>query len=125
MATKGNPERGALHERNLQSAKERHAREDEAFSDDRDPSNFQGIEKLQKRSDRTLRVEARPPSYFGSTVAPGAIMDRNSAVGVVSVKPTSGNPPRIAPAQGASSGSENASSDIKNMTFGPVKDSKL
>ncbi|MCI5038998.1 MAG: Mu transposase C-terminal domain-containing protein [Donghicola eburneus] len=125
MATKENPERGALHERNLQSAKERHAREDEAFSDDRDPSNFQGIEKLQKRSDRALRVEVRPPSYLGSTVAPGAIMDRTSAAGVVSVKPTSGNPPQNAPAKGASRGSENAPSDIKNMTFGPVKDSKL
>ena len=124
-ATRDNPKRSALHKRELELSIEQRARDARTHEDPRDPSNFQTFEKRQKRSDRTLRVEARPPSYFGSTVAPGAIMDRNSAVGVVSVKHPSGNPPRKAPAQGASSGSENAPSDIKNMTFGPVKDSKL
>ncbi|SFQ80075.1 integrase catalytic domain-containing protein [Donghicola eburneus] len=124
-ATRDNPTRGALHKRELELSIEQRARDVHAFEDARDPSNYRTIEQLQRRADRTLRVEERPSSYLGPTVAPGAIMDRNSAVGVVSVKATAGNPPQNAPTEGASSGSEKAPSDIKNMTFGPVKDSKL
>ena len=124
-ATRDNPTRSALHKRELELSIEQRARDAKSYEDPRDPSNFQTLEKLQKRSDRALSVEARPPSYLGSTVAPGAIMDRTSAVGVVSVKPTSGKPSQNAPAKGASTRSEDAPSDIRNKTFGPVKDSKL
>lgn len=127
-ATKDNPERSALHQRDLERAIERHAREVEAFRDDRDPSNFQTLEQLQKRADRLTRVEERPPASIAPTVPPGAIMDRHATSGVVAVNSVAGKPPspsQNVPAKDASSGSENAPSDIRNKTFGPVKDSKL
>jgi hypothetical protein len=127
-ATKDNPERRALHQRDLERAIERYAREVETFSDHRDPSNFQTLEQLQKRADRLTRVEVRPPASIAPTVPPGAIMDRNATSGVVAVKPAAGKPATLSQnvsAKDASNGSENAPSDIKNMTFGPVKDSKL
>lgn len=128
MATKDNPERDALYQRDLELAIERLAREVEAFGDHRDPSNFQVFEKLQKRSDKTLRVEARPPASIAPTVRPGAIMDRHATSGVVAVNSAAGKPPSLSqnvPAKDASDGSTNAPSDIRNKTFGPVKDSKL
>ena len=45
-ATKDNPERRALHQRDLERAIERYAREVETFRDRRDPSNFQTLEQL-------------------------------------------------------------------------------
>jgi transposase InsO family protein len=128
MATKDNPERDALYQRDLELAIERLAREVEAFGDHRDPSNFQVFEKLQKRSDKTLRVEARPPASIAPTVRPGAIMDRHATSGVVAVNSAAGKPPSLSqnvPAKDASDGSTNAPTDIRNKTFGPVKDSKL
>ena len=127
-ATKDNPERRALHQRDLERAIERYAREVETFRDRRDPSNFQTLEQLQQRADRLTRVEVRPPASIAPTVPLGAIMDRNATSGVVAVKPAAGKPATLSqnvPAKDASNGSENAPSDIKNMTFGPVKDSKL
>ena len=97
------------------------------------------------RASELLQVETRPAAYIGATAAPGQLMTRGRTSGVVPVRPagmapskplSASTPPRasapppqsagpmdVAPEKGAASAPD--PDDIKTMTFGPIKDSKL
>jgi len=60
-AAKANPTQRTLHEGHLSEAMARRARESGFFPDSRDPASYQTIERLQRRADRLLQVEVRPP----------------------------------------------------------------
>lgn len=145
-ATKSNPTLRAIHDAHLNEAIARRARESGFFPDSRDPANYQTLAQLEERAARLLQVETRPASYVGATVAPGSLTSRISTAGVVPARLAGGNtqprPLASPPASGngtrsrspapqkrtpeeSSGGADPDTNDIKNMTFGPIKDSKL
>jgi hypothetical protein len=124
---------------------ERRARETGFFPDSRDPSSYQTLVQLEYRAAKLLQVEARPASYAGDTAAPSGIMSRGNASGAVPARPAGSIPPtphaspsspgrssslaqsnrqKHAPPEG-NSGAAPDTNDIKTMTFGPIKESKL
>ncbi len=144
-ATKSNPALRALHDGHLSDALERRARETGFFPDSRDPSSYQTLVQLEYRAAKLLQVEARPASDAAATAAPGGIMSRGNASGAVPARPAGSIPPtphaspsppgrssslapsnrqKHAPPEG-SSGAAPDPNDIKTMTFGPIKESKL
>lgn len=144
-ATKSNPSLRELHDRHLSEAMKRRALEFGFFPDSRDPSSYQTLAQLEARASKLLQVETRPAAYVGATAAPGHLMSRGRTSGVVPARPadaapskppSASTPPRasapppqsagptdVAPGKGSASAPEPV--DIKTMTFGPIKDSKL
>lgn len=142
-ATKWNPTLRELHAQQLKEAKARRARESGFFPDSRDPANYQKIEKLRRRAAKLIQVEKRPFTNPGDLAGPGNLMSRSSkdgaiparsrgsnqtassAVGAVdnASKPQAAKTDHTAPESGAVSRA--GTNDIKTMTFGPIKDSKL
>lgn len=117
-ACKRNPKAQELHDAHLREVRARRARESGFFPDTRDPSNFQTIEKLTRRTDRLAQVSFRPAGVAGLTARPGSVTDRNGGASEFSVRkgtsapaldpPTKGKPPRPT-----------------GRTFSPIKDSKI
>jgi len=145
FATKSNPSLRELHAGHLSDAVARRATESKFFPDSRDPSSYQTLAQLEHRASKLLQVETRPASYAGATVAPGQLMSRGTPSGVVPARPagtTSPKPPALSSPSDASIPSAPSSrkrrtlpengdtsaadpDDIKTMTFGPIKESKL
>ncbi|WP_065322938.1 Mu transposase C-terminal domain-containing protein [Tritonibacter mobilis] len=144
-ATASNPSLRVLHEENLSEAMQRRATESGFFPDSRDPLSYRKIEQLRRRADKLHQVEARPAAYIGATAAPGQLMSRGRASGVVPARPagtapskppSASTPPRASTSSPRSAGQADGApetgatsapdpDDIKTMTFGPIKDSKL
>ena len=144
-AMKSNPSLHVLHKEILSEAMQRRATESGFFPDSRDPMSYRKIEQLRRRADKLLQVETRPAAYIGATAAPGHLMSRGPTSGVVSARPAGAapfkppspsTPPRasapppqsagptdVAPEKGSTSAP--GPDDIKTMTFGHIKDSKL
>ena len=144
-ATKSNPSLRELHDRHLGEAMKRRAFESGFFPDSRDPSSYQTLAQLEARASKLLQVETRPAAYVGATAAPGHLMSRGRTSGVVPARPAgaapfkppspstpskvSASPPQSAgptdvPPREVSTSAPDPD-DIKTMTFGPIKDSKL
>ena len=142
-ATKSNPTIRALHEEHLKDARARRARESGFFPDSRDPANYQKIEKLRQRAAKLIQVEKRPISYVGDTAGPGQLMSRLNTAGAILARASGHNQTasmatdtgkktsKSQAAKTAHAASESGAvsragtNDIKTMTFGPIKDSKL
>lgn len=142
-ATKWNPTLRELHAQNLKEAKARRARESGFFPDSRDPANYQKIEKLRRRAAKLIQVEKRPFTNPGDLAGPGDLMSRSRNDGAISARSsgcnqtatiaacTGTNAPKPQAAKTAHAAPESAAvsrtskNDIKTMTFGPIKDSKL
>jgi len=144
-ATKSNPSLRELHDRHLDEAMKRRALGSGFFPDSRDPSSYQTLAQLEYRASKLLQVQTRPAAYVGATAAPGHLMSRGRASGVVPARPagtppskppSASTPPKVStppprsagqkdvpPEKGATSAPD--PNDIKNMSFGPIKDSKL
>lgn len=144
-ATKSNPVSRKLHKQVLNEAMKRRAHESGFFPDSRDPLNYQTLAQLEYRASKLLEVEARPAADIGATTAPGQLMSRNSPSGVVSARPVSTaplDPGSTSPASNPGTPSSQTSrqrktsseneptaapdrDEIRNMTFEPIKESKL
>ncbi len=143
-ATKSNPTLRELHQGHLSEARASRARASGFFPDSRDPSSYQTLAQLEYRASKPLQVETRPAAYTGATAAPGHLMNRGGASGVVPARPAGSapsspqaswsplkaSPPPPSAAQKHSPPENAATSapdpdDIKTMTFGSIKESKL
>lgn len=143
-ATKANPKRTALHEKQLEEARARRVRESAFFPDSRDPSNYQTMFQLEYRAQKLLQVEKRPTGYRGPTVPPGQLMSRSNVHGVSQARaaapapttvPAAPEPPPDKAAKPKKTKKSASSRDQttqepnksggKSMTFKPIKDSKI
>ncbi|MBL3571267.1 hypothetical protein BV509_10615 [Rhodovulum sulfidophilum] len=144
-ASRSNPTLRELHDRHLREARARRARDSGFFPDSRDPSSYQTLAQLEARASELLQVETRPAAYIGATAAPGQLMSRGRASGVAPARPagsapskppSASTPPRASTSSPQSAGQTDGlpetgatsapdPDDIKTMTFGPIKDSKL
>lgn len=142
-ATKLNPTLRELHAEHLKDARARRARESGFFPDSRDPASYQKIEKLRQRAAKLTQVEARRFTNPGDMAGPGDLMSRSSNDGAIpalssgcdqtasSAVGTGDNASKQQAAKAAHAAPESGAvpragtNDIKTMTFGPIKDSKL